>query len=533
VTEYDRFWRGNPVEPQSGHWHVTRLTSTVPTWGSNGMMFGPDGRLYVAEFLRGVIDAVDVDSGTVETVVPNDGPLTGPDDVAFASDGAMYITDLPAGRVWCRSPSGELTVVGEGLRSPNGITCVGTRVFVNEMIVGGRLLELCPDGGEPRVLVDGIILGNAMQQGTDGKLYYPHLGAGQVWRVPLDGGEAELVADGFTHPVAVKFDRRGVLTVLHDGTNGLITSIDLTSGSRTTRTTGIPGLDNVTFDDANRMFVSSWGGAGIFEVRPDGTTRPVLRGGLNGPFGIAAGPDGQWFVADYFSLATVSAGQVERIGLVAAGFPAYSRGIALDGKALHVTTADGQVHTFDTVTRGVRLRAQGLSSLMGIATTGNGGVVFAEPDTGRVYVLDENDVPKVLADGLDSPCGVAFGDNGACYVTEQAGGRLTAIEDGRTRTIAAGLGSPQGLAVQGDRVFVVDIAGQRLVSVSLVDATVAVEATGLPVGPPPGTDPERPVEPPEEGPGRRRFADVAVTAGGEVVVGAEGEGTLLRLTPRN
>lgn len=94
-----------PVD--SVRWVPRRLNPPNPLWGSNGVAFGPDGRLYVAQFLAGQISAVDPATGDVEVVVPMDGPVQSPDDLAFGADGSMYIADLVPGRVWRRSPAGS------------------------------------------------------------------------------------------------------------------------------------------------------------------------------------------------------------------------------------------------------------------------------------------------------------------------------------------------------------------------------------------------------------------------------------------
>ncbi|WP_051766633.1 hypothetical protein [Saccharothrix syringae] len=50
--------------------------------------------------------AVDLASGDVEVVVPVDGPVRSPDDLAFGADGSMYVTDLVPGQVRRRDPAG-------------------------------------------------------------------------------------------------------------------------------------------------------------------------------------------------------------------------------------------------------------------------------------------------------------------------------------------------------------------------------------------------------------------------------------------
>lgn len=94
-SRFDDTGRGRAT---SDRMEVRRLTRANRLWGSNGVTFGPDGRLYVAQFLAGQISAVDPASGDVEVVVPLDGPVEAPDDLAFGADGSMYIADLtPAG----------------------------------------------------------------------------------------------------------------------------------------------------------------------------------------------------------------------------------------------------------------------------------------------------------------------------------------------------------------------------------------------------------------------------------------------------
>jgi hypothetical protein len=113
-----------------------------------------------------------------------------------------------------RDPEGAYSLVSDEVKVPNGITCVGDRLFVNEMRMNGRLLELFPEGGDPVVLTGGLAFGNAMQLGPDGWLYSPHMISGQVWRVSPDGGVPEVVAEDVHDPVAVRFDQGGVLHVL-------------------------------------------------------------------------------------------------------------------------------------------------------------------------------------------------------------------------------------------------------------------------------------------------------------------------------
>ncbi|MFE9009288.1 hypothetical protein ACFYOY_45665 [Streptomyces sp. NPDC007875] len=534
-SRFDGTGRGQAT---SDRMEVRRLTRANRLWGSNGVTFGPDGRLYVAQFLAGQISAVDPASGDVEVVVPLDGPVEAPDDLAFGADGSMYIADLTPGRVWRRSPEGAYTLVSDQVSVPNGITCVGDRLFVNEMKMNGRLMELFPGGGDPAVLTDGLALGNAMQLGPDGCLYYPQMMRNQVWRIRPDGGVPELVAEEVDDPVAVRFDRGGVLVVLSRGVAGLVTRIDLNTGARTVVASGIVGLDNAAFDHENRMFVSSFASGGIAEMHTDGRTRVVVPQGFDGPFGITVDLGGTVYAADHFRLASPdvsgsgsgSGEDGDEPGVVTHELMYAVHNVTADDGLLHLTSQLGDVRTHDPVNKTTRVRATGLDQPTGIAVAPDGSLVVAETGAGRILRIDDTDTVSVLAQGLDHPLDVAFDGEQRCYVSDDRRGAVLRLEDGEAVVVADGLGAPQGLAASGDELFTVEVAHRRLRAISPATGESRIDAENLAVGLPPGITRTEP-EPIPGVPGRpRQFAGLVVAPDGALLVSANGEGSVLRLT---
>jgi sugar lactone lactonase YvrE len=527
----DRFRAGGyPPLPTSKRWEVARLSEPNRLWGSNGVAFGPDGRLYVAQFLAGQISAVDTESGDVEVIVPMGGPVEAPDDLAFGADGSMYIADLTPGRVWRRSPDGEYSLVADDVIAPNGITCVGDRLFVNEMRPDGRVLELFPDGRGPVVLTAGLAFGNAMQLGPDGFLYYPHMVTGEVWRISPEGGTPELVAEQVHQPVAARFDRAGMLVVLSLGAEGIVTTIDPRTGDRSVAATGIAGQDNAAFDEDNRMLVSSYASGGITAVDAGVSKRSVVQRGLSGPFGVAAGAHGEVYAGDHFRLATdAGGGDLASSGPLQQKLGGFVHGVAAAAGLVHVTGQRGDVRTYDPAQETTRVRAVGLREPAGITVEQDGSLIVAEGGAGRVLRIDETDAITVLAEGLARPSDVALDADGRCYVSDEQAGSVLRIADGATETVLSGLDRPQGLTVRGDELFVVEAGSRQLTAVSLRTGETAVEAEHLPVGLPPGVVRPEPTPSPFPGP-PRPFTALTTAADGSLLLGANGEGTVLRLS---
>lgn len=528
-----RFGVSGTVPPSSSRWNLERLNGANQLWGSNGVAFGPDGRLHVAQFLAGQISAVDVATGQVEIVVPMDSPVQTPDDLAFGADGTMYIADIAPSRVWKRTPDGEYTLISESVRQPNGITCVGDRLFVNEMRLDGRLFELFPAGGEPRLLAGGLSLGNAMQLGPDGQLYYPHMLDNQVWRVSPEGGQPELVAEELDGPVAVRFDKAGELLVVSRGPHGVISRIDRRDGERSIIRTGLAGLDNAAFDEQNRMYVSSFAHGGITEVQENGRTRDIVRQGLNGPFGVTTDRRGTIYAVDHFSLASTDrSGDIASVDVATGSLPTYARTAAGDGDVLQLTTMAGAVHAYDPRRKTSRVRARDLGELAGIAVGSDGRVVVASPDAGQVFALDDSDEVRVLADGLASPVGVTIDEGGICYVTDDLLGQVLRLDAEGPVVVHEGLAAPQGIACTAGELYVVEVEARRLTRISLDDGSTTTEAEDLAVGLPPGIERAAPVVTDGFVGRPRPFADLSATSDGALLIAANGEGSVLRLEPK-
>jgi gluconolactonase len=108
-------------DPSNNRIYKTALDGKVSifaenTNGANGMMFGPDGRLYTGATRTKQVVAYDA-AGKVHVLAEN----AAVNDLAVNVKGDMYFTDSAAKRVWFMPKGGQPRVVDEGIEHPNGV----------------------------------------------------------------------------------------------------------------------------------------------------------------------------------------------------------------------------------------------------------------------------------------------------------------------------------------------------------------------------------------------------------------------------
>jgi sugar lactone lactonase YvrE len=514
----------------SAGWKCTHLTTPSALYGANGMRFGPDGRLYVAQAFGSQISAIDTRTGEVSIISPQGGPVVGPDDLAFDSKGTLYATEVMSERVCARSPNGEVRIIADHVTGANGITIHQDRIFMDECRPGGRLFELYADGRAPRMLADNLPLPNALQLGPDGNIYFPVIGANEIWRVPVGGGSPERFVGDLAVPTAVKLDSKGAV-LSTQGRTGEILRFDLQSRSKTVVATVRPGIDNFALTADDRLFVSHFVDGGVAEIVTGGRERRLVEPGFCGPSGLAISSDGVLYAADGISMAAVEpSGGQRRVGMLFDGhFPGFVRGLgAASNGMLVVTTSAGDVTSYHPVTHEMTEHAKGLNELYGVAVATNGALVVAEGGEGRVLVISGTEV-KVAARGLSRPTGIAAAPDGSCYVAEAGKGRVVHVNGGVSPVIE-GLKEPHGVLLVGDDLYVVDSGAHELISYSLKTHRRETIATNVPVGAPPGVVPKPLMGIPGllQGP-LTMFAGITQGRDGTIYVSADGEGSILAL----
>lgn len=504
-------------------WKLGATTGPRGLAGSNGMQIGPDGRLYVVSAFGGELAAIDVDSGAREVVSPPGGALSSPDDLAFGTGGAIYVSECMDARV-TELRDGASRTVADGLPGANGIATFGDRVFVNECRPAGRMVEIFPDGGEPLLLADGLELPNGMSASPDGFLYFVLVFAGKVGRMSVDGGPVETVAEGLAAPSSTRW-ADGALWVSQGG-NGEVVRIDPADGRPEVVARSRPGIDNLAISPDGRLFISYYIDGEVLELRGE-EARTLVPRGLVGPYGVAPSPGGGAFVADGMELARIDAtAAVEVLGKYTdPGFPGYLCGIASDDGRLLVTTSAGALCEFDPAASTSTVLAEGLAEPRGVALRPDGDILVAEAGAGLLVEIGPDGARRTLLADLDRPADVAVAADGTAWVSEEGAGALRGVGLGGDPVDGIdGLALPQGVATDGETIYVAEVGARRLISWRPGTAPVTI-ATDLPVG---ADGASKPILGglPELIPGPVAPLAGLAAAGAKLVLAADGEGSV-------
>lgn len=515
-SRYERYLP-TPISAAPG-WSVCTLVPPARLFSANGIRSAPDGRGWVAEVWGGAISAWDADTGDITTVSPTGGPLSGPDDLALGPDGAVYVTEYLDGGVAALRQDGSYQVLFDDSPKANGITVDREgRLFVDEFRAGGRLYELDPHRpGRPRVIAE-LDFPNALERGPDGRLYVQNAAQGTILSVDPDSGETRPEFSGLRVPSAVKFDRSGRL-VVSDFVTGCVQAFDLgTRGEPTTLAQLTAGLDNFCFDPQGRLYVSNAITCEI--VRVDrGHVEATTGSGFVGPYGLCTDGQGAVLVADDLRIARV-AGSMTPESVWDPSCENWSHRIldvAWAAGSLFVVSGAGETIHIQPETGSLRLLYKPAPGEEAIAAAPHGaGVVVG---TGHGMLLEftaQGTAAGSRPAGLPSVTAVASGPAATVACDRDSGG-VSVIDADGTRLLE-GCSLPESVAVVGREAFVVEAGERRITRVSLDTGAREVVVTGLPIGYPYPHD------------RRQRRSALTALPDGSVVIGCDGDGSLRRL----
>ena len=512
--------------------------------GVHGLAFNKDDQLFAGSVIGQTLYRVQVDSGEVDRVI--DPPTGMADDIAFAEDGTMAWTAFLIGKVYVRKPNGKTIEVAQGLNGPNSLAFgKDGRLFVSEVFLGDALYEIDiknvdkPDfkplaRNELRRIAEKLGGLNGFEvHKDDGFLYGPLWFKGEIVKVNLETGAAEVIASGFKIPAAANIDpqNRDNLYVVDTGTGG-IWSVSLTSKAKKLVASMKPGLDNLAFDSRGRLFVTSMTDNGVYLVdKQTGAHRTIVEGKLAVPTDLAVTSEGgkdTVHVADVFSYRKVDGanGDVTDVLRVHGETHAYPIGISVGPKSVLLSS------WFSNTVEKVDRKTGKVTATLGEFAAPVDAVEFAD---GTMYVaeLASGNLVKVSADGkerstvmkeLRGPVAMVHGSGPLIYVTEIAAGAVTEINvtTGTRKVVADNLAGPEGIDLGPDgRLYVAEVGQKRVVAIDPATGAKTVIASNLDIG----------LAPFPGGPPALVPTGVAVGRTGIVYVSADIRNSLYKLTP--
>jgi gluconolactonase len=173
------------------------LFVTLPEGSTgNGIRFGRDGTMYVADYTGHNVLRVDMKTKAV-TVFAHEPKMNQPNDIAIAADGTLYASDpnwkAGAGQLWRIDRDGSVRLLASGLGTTNGIDVSpdGKTLYVNESVQRGVwAFPIKPDGslGERQLVKQFDDFGfDGMRCDVDGNIYTTRHGKGTVLKLSPKG----------------------------------------------------------------------------------------------------------------------------------------------------------------------------------------------------------------------------------------------------------------------------------------------------------------------------------------------------------
>lgn len=526
------------------------------------------GSLYVNQAALDQILKIDVKTKAITKIASEaddaQDEIVTPDDVwADPATGDIYVTEILTGGIRKISADGVRTRLFNGFQDdfafPNSITGLrkgsglgyGLRLFfsVIQFEPGRRagIWEYDPDvfPPAPPTLVYGAV-GNtdvygegldaeAFQFDPAGKeLFVPSTYGGKVIAVNVDTHRARTVWDGDGgNGIAVRFANDGSL-LYADQASGRILRLDPNGAPDQSPQLVArlrPGVDGIVQIPDGRIFATNFQGGGIDVIETDGTVHAFFDHGLNLPMGIAPLADGRLAIADLGAVAYVSGEEIARPQMFIRDDLDIALGVAASGACdvyvtgffrmvlQHVNACDPAQKRTEVVPRNSFVVPGDVAIL--------GDQAFIADESGIVWRVTGlngaqpasavEPLPGVFAD----PSGIAASPD-ALYVSENMSGVVRVLDPttGFAIDLLDGFDGPEGLAIDGGSLLVVEEGAGKLTRVQLATGSRETVLDGLSTS----------IRGVSVVPQLNYYADVAAASDGTIYLTLPATGQLLRIT---
>ncbi|MGO4649766.1 SMP-30/gluconolactonase/LRE family protein [Nocardia sp. 2YAB30] len=495
-------------------YQARELVAPNPIPATNGLALDSNGRLFVAQAFFNRVTRVDVASRQLTRIADDTDSaaeqIQTPDDLTIGPDGNLYVTSVFTKSVVRMTPDGgSRTVVGkaitDGSTGPNGIAFRGDRLFVSDLQFApgstGSLWAVDPAGVQPAVpVVRGLEVPEGFAFSSDGLAYVPEMYARRIAVANVDSGQVTRLGVGFDTPLTAikvmpaRIDPAEPLIVLESGSGKIwkVSRSAQAAGDKTLIGQGEPGLDNLVIGGDGTIYVSNFARGDIRRVNAStGELVPLFNSGpLSAPVSLNSTGDGGFVAGDLVSVVNISAsGKVERLSRFALDAVQMITPSALQiGRDVYLTEwlTGGKITKLNLDTGSRTTVADGFVTPWHLRQGPSGTLLMADQGQGSVLSIRLDggaSAPVPIMSGLRSVGGLAFDvSNQVVYASDSDGGTVLSapVSGGAPKVVAAGLSTPEGIAVEQDGSLLVAEAGAgRITRINPSSGTRSTVASGF------------------------------------------------------
>ncbi len=229
--------------------------------------------------------------------------LKGPDDLLFAPDGSLYVSDISDGTVRRLDSSGNMSLILSGLQVPEGLVLLPDGSLVIAEQKTNRLLILNSSSGIRSTFLQ--LVNRTNQDGVDGIAYDPGTRTiivpdspnGTVLRVSEDGKTVTKLVSGLVRPTGAAVESDGSILVVDEYGNALY-RLPATGNVPPVLLARLQVPDDVAIDGDGNIYVVSLGDSALHRI--DGKTGKDenLAAALASPQGLVLDANGNPVVAE-------------------------------------------------------------------------------------------------------------------------------------------------------------------------------------------------------------------------------------------
>lgn len=269
--------------------------------GLHGVITGPDGNLWAAEYSVGKIAKMSANG----TVLNEYAAGTTPQFFAITADGAMLFTDTNVSKIGRITTSGAVTEVASPELQPVDITAgPDGNVWIGSNI-SSSIMQVTPQGAINLVSIAPLSSARGVGAGPDGNIWVINDNSAKVVAVNAQGPVFSL-----TYPGATATFNDGIVTgpdgnmYFIEASTQAIGKITFPGHAITPYSAGITAgaqMRQITVGPDGNMWFTEEGNDRIGRITPGGTITEFTTGFSAGskPIGICIGPDGNLWIGEF------------------------------------------------------------------------------------------------------------------------------------------------------------------------------------------------------------------------------------------